>query len=42
MLDGSRTKTPFYLIMYMQVRKMYVKVASSRDLCEMEPTDHKV
>ena len=40
-LDGASTNAPFYVIMYKQVRKMYVKVASSRDLCEMEPVDPK-
>ena len=40
-LDGASINAPFYVIMYKQVRKMYVKVASSRDLCEMEPVDPK-
>lgn len=37
--DGASTNAPSYITMYVSVRKIYAKVASSRDLCEMEPAD---
>lgn len=41
MLDGANADAPFSVTMYKQVRKMYIKVASPRDLCGLEAADPK-